>query len=113
MGLIDLFLRPGFLKPSFARGIHPPQHKETGRTPIRRMPFASRLTVPLSQHLGKPARAMVVAGQEVLRGELIAVVAAKQSKPSQQLQIRITMLRSSESEMRLKSAAVNRCRFAR
>ncbi len=72
MGIIDLFLRSGFLKPSFARGIHPPQHKETGHTPIRRMPFASRLTVPLSQHLGKPARAIVVAGQEVLRGELIA-----------------------------------------
>jgi electron transport complex protein RnfC len=67
MGLIDLFLRP-----TFARGIHPPQHKETGCTPIRRMPFAQRLTVPLSQHLGKPAKAIVVAGQEVLRGELIA-----------------------------------------
>ncbi|HEY3325965.1 MAG TPA: electron transport complex subunit RsxC [Novimethylophilus sp.] len=59
-------------KPSFARGIHPPQFKETGRIGIRRMPFAPRLTVPLSQHLGKPARAIVRPGQEVLRGELIA-----------------------------------------
>jgi len=71
MGLFDQFLRPGFLMPTFARGIHPPQHKETGRTPIRRMAFAPRLTVPLAQHLGKPARAVVSAGQEVLRGELI------------------------------------------
>jgi electron transport complex protein RnfC len=61
-----------FLKPTFARGIHPPQHKETGRVPIRRLPFATRLTIPLSQHIGNPSRAIVSAGQEVLRGEPIA-----------------------------------------
>ena len=67
MGIIDYFL-----KPSFARGIHPPQHKETGQIAIRRLPFASRLTVPLSQHIGKPSKAVVRPGQEVLRGEVIA-----------------------------------------
>jgi electron transport complex protein RnfC len=67
MGIID-FLR----KPTFARGIHPPQHKGSAHLAIRRMPFASRLTVPLAQHIGQPSRAIVQPGQEVLRGELIA-----------------------------------------
>lgn len=56
----------------FARGIHPPQHKYTAGQPIRRLPFPRRLTVPLSQHIGKPAKPLVRVGQEVVRGELIA-----------------------------------------
>jgi electron transport complex protein RnfC len=59
-------------KPSFERGIHPPQFKETGRTPIRRMPFASRYTLPLSQSVGRAAKPIVTVGQEVLRGQPIA-----------------------------------------
>ncbi len=57
---------------AFKRGIHPPQNKLTAERSIRRLPFASRLVVPLSQHIGKPARAVVRVGQEVVRGELIA-----------------------------------------
>lgn len=54
---------------TFARGIHPPQNKHTARTPIRRLPFAPRLIVPLSQHIGKASRAIVRVGQEVVRGQ--------------------------------------------
>lgn len=57
---------------AFSRGIHPPQHKYTARTPIRRLPFAPKLYVPLSQHIGKPARSLVRPGQEVVRGQPIA-----------------------------------------
>lgn len=57
---------------TFEHGIHPAYHKETGSLPIRRLPFAPKLFVPLSQHIGKPAIATVVVGQEVLRGEVIA-----------------------------------------
>jgi electron transport complex protein RnfC len=57
---------------TFARGIHPPQHKYTARTPIRRLPYARQLIVPLSQHIGRAPRAIVRVGQEVVRGELIA-----------------------------------------
>ncbi len=57
---------------TFARGVHPPQHKETAELPIRRLPFAPRLIVPLSQHVGRPARPLVQVGQEVVRGEPIA-----------------------------------------
>ncbi len=57
---------------TFEHGIHPVYHKQTGSLPIRRFPFAPRLFVPLSQHIGKPAIAAVRVGQEVLRGEIIA-----------------------------------------
>lgn len=77
MGIIDFFL-----KPTFARGIHPPQHKETGALAIRRLPFAPRLTIPLSQHIGKPSRAIVQVGQEVLRGEPIAEASGYVSVPA-------------------------------
>ena len=41
---------------AFARGVHPPQHKDTAAMPISRLPFAPRLVVPLSQNVGRPAR---------------------------------------------------------
>jgi len=67
-------MRLPFLKraATFAHGIHPAYHKETGSLPIRRLPFAPRLIVPLSQHIGKAALCCVSVGQEVLRGQVIA-----------------------------------------
>lgn len=60
-------------KGSFRHGIHPPEMKgDTSHLAIRRFPFAPVLIVPLSQHLGKPARPLVRAGQEVTRGQVIA-----------------------------------------
>jgi electron transport complex protein RnfC len=57
----------------FWRGVHVPEHKEqTCHLPIRRMSFAPMLIVPLSQHTGAPAIAIVREGQEVVRGEPIA-----------------------------------------
>jgi electron transport complex protein RnfC len=57
---------------TFARGIHPPQHKETADMAIRRLPFAPRLIVHLSQQVGRPAKPLVKIGEEVLRGQPIA-----------------------------------------
>ena len=55
------------------RGLHVPDHKEaTNHLPIRRLPFAPMLVVPLSQHTGAPAIPIVHEGQEVVRGEPIA-----------------------------------------
>ena len=60
-------------KDSFSHGIHPPEMKdETSHLSIRRFPFAPLLIVPLSQHLGKPAVPVVRAGQEIVRGQVIA-----------------------------------------
>jgi electron transport complex protein RnfC len=60
-------------KDTFRHGIHPPEHKdETAGLPIRQFPFAPVLIVPLSQHLGAPAKPVIREGQEVIRGQTIA-----------------------------------------
>lgn len=57
---------------AFQRGVHPPSCKLTASMRIRRLPFAPKVTVPLSQHIGKTPRPIVRMGQEVVRGEPIA-----------------------------------------
>ncbi len=58
---------------TFSHGIHLPDRKEFTRDmAIRRLAFSPVLIVPLSQHFGKPARPIVIPGQEVVRGEMIA-----------------------------------------
>lgn len=58
---------------SFAHGIHPPEAKDDTRDlPIKQFPFAPVMIVPLQQHIGKAALAVVREGQEVERGQLIA-----------------------------------------
>jgi electron transport complex protein RnfC len=69
------------LRRTFAHGIHPPGHKHTADRAIRRFPFAPRLIVPLSQHIGQPAVSLVHAGQEVVRGEPIAAASGFLSVP--------------------------------
>ena len=62
-----------FGKKTFPRGIHLEEFKdETNAKPTRRLPFAPEIIVPLAQHVGKPAKALVYKGQQVNRGELIA-----------------------------------------
>jgi electron transport complex protein RnfC len=62
-----------FSKKTFAHGVHPPEAKEaTAGLPIRRFPFPPSLTIPLSQHIGKPAKPVVREGEEVIRGQLLA-----------------------------------------
>jgi len=69
MALMNLFSNTK----SFAHGIHPLYQKEaTASLAIRRMPFAKQMIIPLSQHIGAPAKAIVKPGQEVVRGEPIA-----------------------------------------
>jgi len=64
------------------RGIHVPEHKDqTSGLPIRRMPFPPLLIVPLSQHAGRPAKAIIREGQEVVRGEPIAAADGFMSVP--------------------------------
>lgn len=66
---------------AFQRGIHPPSNKLTAEQAIKRLPFAPRLTVPLSQHIGQPAKAIVRVGQEVVRGQMIAEASGWLSVP--------------------------------
>lgn len=58
---------------TFPHGVYPIEHKElTADKPIRRLPFAPELVIPLAQHKGQPAIPLVKVGQEVVRGEPIA-----------------------------------------
>lgn len=69
MGLLRLLQR----RKTFEHGIYPVEHKGlTADKPIRRMPFAPELVIPLAQHKGRPAEPIVGPGQEVVRGEPIA-----------------------------------------
>ncbi|MCG8427084.1 MAG: electron transport complex subunit RsxC [Chromatiales bacterium] len=69
MGFFNLFRK----HKTFSHGIHPLEHKEmTAKLKIRRILFAPKMVIPLSQHRGVPAVALVKPGQEVVRGEPIA-----------------------------------------
>lgn len=58
---------------SFKQGIHPTEYKFfSEKCPIERMPLSEKYTIPLSQHIGKSAKAIVKKGQKVRRGEKIA-----------------------------------------
>lgn len=71
-----------FRRNTFEHGIHPEEHKElTCRLPIRRLPFAPMLVIPLSQHTGAPSKPLVKPGQEVVRGEPIAAADGFMSVP--------------------------------
>ena len=61
------------LRRSFEHGVHPAHHKEqTADLPIQRVPFGKDYLMPLGQHIGVPAQAIVEAGEKVRRGQLIA-----------------------------------------
>ncbi|MCB0572845.1 MAG: electron transport complex subunit RsxC [Phaeodactylibacter sp.] len=58
---------------TFRHGVHPEEYKELScHRPIERMPFVEEYTLPLSQHIGAPAKPVVKEKQRVRRGELIA-----------------------------------------
>jgi electron transport complex protein RnfC len=63
-------------------GIHPPEnkHQSTG-TPIATAPIADTLIIPLSQHIGAPAKPMVEIGEKVLKGQMIAAATGFVSVP--------------------------------
>ena len=56
---------------TFRHGVHPDEHKETASLPVERMAFVERYVVLMNQHGGAPAKALVVAGDEVRRGQMI------------------------------------------
>ena len=67
---------------SFRHGIHPHDYKDsTASLPIRRLPFAPKLYIPLNQNIGSPSEAIVVPGQEVIRGQPIAKASGFLSVP--------------------------------
>ncbi len=60
----------------FRGGVHPAYHKQlTQAAPAVALPLPSELRVPLVQHLGAPARALVAVGDRVLRGQPVGAAA--------------------------------------
>jgi electron transport complex protein RnfC len=67
---------------TFAHGLHPLEYKEGTETRgTKRLAFARLLVIPMSQHLGAPAKPIVREGQEVVRGEPIAAAGGFVSVP--------------------------------
>jgi electron transport complex protein RnfC len=53
-------------------GIHPPDQKAQSLTqPLGQAGLPKRLTIPLQQHLGAPAKPLVSVGERVLKGQMI------------------------------------------
>ncbi len=58
---------------TFHGGVHPPQHKqESSESAIAQAPLPSRLVLPLQQHIGAQAKPLVRAGDQVLKGQMLA-----------------------------------------
>lgn len=70
------------MKDSFKHGVHPPENKEeTNKLPIRQFAFAPLIILPMQQHIGAPSKIIVREGQEVARGQLLAVADGYMSVP--------------------------------
>ena len=58
---------------TFKGGVHPPEHKaESSAQPIHSAPLPRHLVIPLSQHIGNPAKPVVNVGDRVRKGQMIA-----------------------------------------
>ncbi|KPJ98550.1 MAG: electron transporter RnfC [Nitrospira bacterium SG8_35_4] len=67
---------------TFERGIHPAYNKElaSGKT-ITAAKLPGRIVVPVSQHIGAPAKAIVHIGDEVKRGQVLGETSGFVSSP--------------------------------
>lgn len=78
MGFMNLF--KSFLGEHW--GVHPADHKRPAAdASVIRLPMAPTLHLMLSQHVGAPARPVVLVGQKVRKGELIAAANGNISAP--------------------------------
>lgn len=58
---------------TFPGGVHPHDSKQYSKeSPIERAPLPGRVVIPLSQHIGAPAKPLVKVGDVVLAGQKIA-----------------------------------------
>ncbi|NLZ25824.1 MAG: electron transport complex subunit RsxC [Clostridiales bacterium] len=64
---------------TFRRGIHPLENKLTADIPLQEFPTPDKVYIPLSQHIGAPAEAIVKEGDEVKCGTLIAAAKGNMS----------------------------------
>lgn len=78
MGFMNLFKQ--FFSSEW--GVHPDDHKRPAADkPVRKLPVPPRVHLMLAQHVGAPARPVVLVGQKVKKGELIAAAQGNISAP--------------------------------
>lgn len=57
---------------TFSGGLHPPEAKSTATAPIVAASIPGKVILPLSQHIGAPAKVLVKIGDMVTRGDPVA-----------------------------------------
>ena len=62
------------MKFTFRGGTHLHEHKDTAGCVTVRLPEPATVSIPLSQHIGAPAKPIVAVGDEVKVGQVIGVV---------------------------------------
>ena len=62
----------GLLKTFVLGGVHPPENKLSAGEPVRTLEIPVRVTVPMGQNLGTPAKPVVKRGDKVKTGQLLA-----------------------------------------
>ena len=62
-------------------GVHPPQNKFTPADRIIPIELPRRIVLPVSQHIGAPARPIVQRGSKVVRGQMVAEATGTVSAP--------------------------------
>jgi electron transport complex protein RnfC len=78
MGFFDKIF--GGKEPSW--GVHPDDHKRPAAdVPLRILPPPAKVYMPLQQHVGGAARPIVLVGQKVLKGQLLAEASGNISAP--------------------------------
>lgn len=64
------------MKFTFRGGTHLNEHKETAGIATKRLPEPATVSIPLSQHIGAPAKPTVAVGDEVKVGQVIGEIEA-------------------------------------
>ena len=80
MAIIDILMDTLF-DTKKSGGVHPPDYKMAHDAAIVRAPLPATVTLPLSQHIGAPAKALVKRGDEVKVGQKIAEAGGYVSVP--------------------------------
>lgn len=62
-------------------GVHPPSNKLSAACPVQGVPLPPEVIIPLGQHIGAPAKAIVKAGDKVKAGQCIAEAGGFVSAP--------------------------------
>lgn len=62
-------------------GVHPAENKIAAGKPIENMPLPAEVVLPVSQHIGAPAKPVVKKGDHVKRGDMVAEAGGFVSAP--------------------------------